>query len=114
MTPRAEGGYAVSASLSGVDANSRRVAVSVALEGVVTASAPPADNLGTFAVYTPDTTNLRTLSDLPSCTLGPVYTVKEGALLADFSCPVLADSSDVIKGCQATGTIAIERCLTND
>jgi hypothetical protein len=114
VMPRAEGGYAVAATLSGVDANSRGVAVSVTLEGVVTAGAPPPDNVSTVAVYTPDTTSLRTLPDLPACTLGPVYVAMEGALLTEFNCPVHGDSSDVVKGCQATGTIAIERCLTDD
>jgi hypothetical protein len=113
-TVKALGGgrYSVNASLSGVDANSRHVATSFTLNGTLSATAPPADNIGQVAVFTPDTTSLRTISDLPNCTIGPVYVAKDGALLADFNCPVIADSSDTIKGCQATGTIAVERCRT--
>jgi hypothetical protein len=114
VVSRAEGRYSVRASLSGVDANSRRVATSITVEGTVAANGMPTDDPATVAVYTPDTTNLRTIPDLPACTIGPVYVAKPGALLADFNCPVLADSSDTIKGCQATGTIAVERCLVAD
>jgi hypothetical protein len=114
VVARAAGGYAVAATMSGVDANSRRVAVLFTLEGVVTADAAPSDNVGTVEVYTPDTTSLSPLPDLPTCVLGPVYVAKAGALLADFNCPLLGDESDTVKGCQATGTIAIERCLTED
>lgn len=106
-----EDGYSVRASLSGVDANSRHVATSVTLEGTVAADATLADSPGTVALYTPDTGSLTTIANLPACTIGPVYVVKEGALLADFTCPVLGDSGDTIKGCQASGTIAVERCL---
>jgi hypothetical protein len=93
---RAEGGYSVSASVSGVDANSRHVATSVTLDGTVTANGAPTDNPGTVSVYTPDTTNLTTIANLPACTIGPIHAVAGGALLADFNCPVLADSNDPV------------------
>jgi hypothetical protein len=106
------GRFSVNASLSGVDANSRRVSTSFTLNGSLSATAPAMDNVAQVAFYSPDTTHLRTITDLPACTLGPVYVAKEGAILADFTCPALADSTDTIKGCQATGTIALERCRT--
>lgn len=113
-TVKALGGgrFSVNAALSGIDANSRHVATSVTLNGTLNASSPPSENLGQLAFFSPDTTSLRTISDLPGCTIGPVYVAKDGALLADFNCPVIADSSDTVKGCQATGTIAVERCRT--
>jgi hypothetical protein len=113
-TVKAIGGgrYSVNASLSGVDSNSRKVSTSFTLNGTLSATAAAADNPGQVAFFSPDTTHLRTLSDLPACKIGPVETAKDGALLAPFSCEALADSSDTIKGCQATGAIAIERCRT--
>jgi hypothetical protein len=106
------GRFSVHASLSGVDANTRRVSTSFTLNGTFSATGPAADNPAQVAVYTPDTTNLRTVSDLPGCTIGPVDKARDGALLAQFSCPAIADSSDTIKGCAASGAIAIERCRT--
>lgn len=113
-TVKALGGgrYSVNASLSGVDSNNRKVATSFTLNGTLHPMSAPADNVGQVAFYSPDTTNLRTISDLPACKIGPVATVKDGALLAHFSCDAIADSSDTIKGCAADGYIAIERCRT--
>jgi hypothetical protein len=113
-TVKALGGgrFSVNASLSGVDANNRHVATALTLNGTLSASAAPVDNVGQVSFYSPDTTNLRNIADLPNCELGPVHTVKDGALWADFHGRVLADSSDTIKGCEATGVIAVERCRT--
>jgi hypothetical protein len=107
------GRYSVNASLSGVDANSgKRGAVSFTLNGTLSTNGPATDNPAQVSFYSPDTTNLRTISDLPGCTIYPVLTVKDGALHAQFSCPAIADSSDTVKGCEASGAIAIERCRT--
>jgi hypothetical protein len=113
-TVKALGGgrYSVNASLSGVDSNNRHVATALTLNGTLSATAAPADNIGQVAFYSPDTTNLRNVADLPECEIGPVHVVKDGALFADFHCRVLADSTDTVKGCEVTGTIAVERCRT--
>src|SRR5688572_8066412 len=66
------GRYSVNASLSGVDSNSRKVAASFTLNGTVSATAAAADNPGQVAFFSPDTTHLRTLSDLPPCKIGPI------------------------------------------
>jgi hypothetical protein len=107
------GRFSVSASVGGVDANVRKAGtVSLRVDGTLSADGQPSDNAAQVSFYSPDTTSLRTISDLPGCTIYPVSIVKDGALLAKFSCPVLADSSDTAKGCEATGAIAIERCRT--
>jgi hypothetical protein len=107
------GRFAVNASVSGVDAyTGKRGAVSFTLNGTLHTSGPVTDNPGQVAFYSPDTTNLRTISDLPGCTIGKVHIVRDGALLTEFYCPAIADSSDTVKGCEATGAIAIERCRT--
>jgi hypothetical protein len=114
-TVRALGGgrYAVNASVSGVDAyTGKRGAVSFTLNGTLHGTDMSAENPGQVAFYSPDTTNLRTISDLPGCTIGPVQIAKDGALLTQFYCQAIADSSDTVKGCEATGAIAIERCRT--
>jgi hypothetical protein len=104
--------YSINASISGVEANSLRVSTSVTLNGTLNTASAPSENVGQIAFFSPHTTNLRNIQNLPSCSIGPVYVAKDGALLADFNCPVIADSSDTIKGCQASGTIAVERCRT--
>jgi hypothetical protein len=113
-TVKALGGgrFAVDASLGGVDSNNRRVVTSFSISGTLSASGAPADNVGRVSFYSPDTTNLRNLADLPTCEIGKVHVVKEGALFTDFHCRVLGDATDTIKGCEATGVIAIERCRT--
>jgi hypothetical protein len=104
--------YSVNASISGYDANALRAYASVTLNGTLNASAPASENVGQLAFFSGSTTSLRTISELPACTIGPVYVAKDGAILADFVCPVIADSSDTVKGCEASGTIAVERCRT--
>jgi hypothetical protein len=46
------------------------------------------------------------------CTLGPFGTLKNGAMLADFTCPLLGSPTDATVACNAHGTLALEYCDT--
>ncbi len=47
------------------------------------------------------------------CMLGPFATLKTGAMLADFSCPMLGSIQDNTIGCAVQGTLAVEYCSTS-
>lgn len=53
-------------------------------------------------------------SDFPPCLLGPFATLKDGAMLADFTCPLLGSPDDDTIGCRAHGTLGVEYCETTN
>jgi hypothetical protein len=111
VKPSASGdAFDVSAMISGAD-NVGLEKFSLDIAGAVTridtTASSPDDQL-TF--YTGSTLTLETRSPYPSCRIGPVTTLKSGAMLADFSCPVLVSTTESAIGCKATGTLAIEYC----
>ncbi len=109
------GAFSIAADGSGTDANSRHQSVGMTLNGSVTRDGPVAANIGTLSFYSPDTGRLRTLSgDFPGCTIGPVYVVDKGKMLADFNCPLIGDPQSSNVGCQAIGTIGVEYCKTGE
>jgi hypothetical protein len=106
-----DGTMTVGASVSGADENGGKpVSLTLASNVGPPIGAPPTPATLTF--FSPDTSSLTTLSGFPSCTLGPITTLKVGAMLADFDCPLLGDPVDSSSGCQAQGTLAIEYCDT--
>jgi hypothetical protein len=123
-TIKALGGarFSVSASVGGTDANSQRYPGSVRLNGTVTAGGPASGNIARVGFFSPEAQRLENIPGLPECTIGPVITgddtdpltgkVKEGALLADFSCPVVGVFDATNSGCDITASIALEHCLT--
>lgn len=62
--------------------------------------------------YSPQTLALHTGTPFPECTVGPITTLKSGAVLSDFSCPILIASDDTTSGCAVHGTLALEYCTT--
>jgi hypothetical protein len=104
--------FDVSAAVSGSD-NVGLEKFSLNIAGTVARTdsleSTPVDQL---AFYTATTLALETHPAYPPCTIGPVTTLKSGAMLADFSCPVLVSSTESSSGCKATGTLAIEYCTT--
>jgi hypothetical protein len=98
----------VEVSISGPDANSRRVPASLVLQGAIpTMTGAGALSAGSF--YSPDTTELSADPNLADCMLTN-GTFTEGGLLADFSCPALVKADDPIAGCAARGTVAFSSC----
>jgi hypothetical protein len=116
------GRFSVAASVSGTDANYQRYRGSVSINGTVTAGGPASGNVARVSFFSPETSRLDTLTGLPECTIGAVVQgadsdpitgeVKEGALLAEFSCPVIGQFDATNSGCDVTGAIALEHCLT--
>jgi hypothetical protein len=70
-------------------------------------------NQGAVSFNTPKTGALYDdTSKFPPCTFGPASTLKPGALLTDFDCPIISGLEDTTSGCAAHGSIAIEYCKT--
>jgi hypothetical protein len=106
---RADGTF--QASGSGTDDNSNKP-ISFSFTGTVVDKNDPSKNSGTMTFFSPDTLALATLDAFPRCTVGPVVTLKVGAILADIDCPLIAASDDTTSGCSVHGTIAFEYCKT--
>lgn len=106
-TVRADGSFALEAAGSDTETKQR---LSLSVTGTAERSATSS---GSLQVYTPDTLALGTGSPFPDCTLGPATIVKLGALLTDFSCPIVV-GDDPSAGCAAKGTIAVEYCKTGE
>ena len=102
----------VSAEVSGYDsATNERVALNFSAQ--LDQSANPM-GLGSLQFYSPDTSALHVDTHFPACTVGPITTLKQGAVLAGFSCPILVADDDPMLGCAAEGTLALEYCLTGE
>jgi hypothetical protein len=98
----------VEVSISGPDANSRRVPASIRLQGAIpTVSGEGALSAGSF--YSPDTGELGTDPSLAGCVM-TAGTFVEGGVVADFSCPALVKAADPYTGCEATGIVAFSGC----
>ena len=108
---RANGSF--NGSGSGIDPN-RHVPISFTFAGTVHDKAAPAGNPGSMQFFSPDTTSLTTLDGFPGCTIGPVVTLKKGAILTDIDCPLIGGIDDTTSGCQVHGTIAFEYCKTGE
>jgi hypothetical protein len=107
-------GGTVSVTASGTDdtPSPPQKFVSITLNGRITSMTDPTMNPATMAFYSPDTSQLRTLPSYPGCTLGPVSALQDGALLTEFSCPLIGGAEDTTSGCRVTGKIALEYCKT--
>lgn len=68
-------------------------------------------NVSEFAVYTPVTLSLGSLEGVP-CTMSDVHEIAPGRFWGDIDCPALTDVARPDVACKATGTIAIENCVT--
>jgi hypothetical protein len=110
-TVRADGTF--QASGSGTDENSKKP-ITFSFTGVVVDKNDPSKNTGTATFFSPDTLALGSLEGFPQCTVGPVVTLKVGAILSDIDCPLIASSDDTTSGCSAHGTIAFEYCQTGE
>jgi hypothetical protein len=98
----------VEVSISGPDANSRRVPASISLQGAIP-TVPGEGTLSAGSFYSADTGDLGTDPSLASCVLTD-GTFIEGGLVADFSCPALVKADDAFTGCEATGMVAFSGC----
>jgi hypothetical protein len=109
-TVRADG--SVSASVSGYDSE-RRERISLSFAGALGPSSVTGPT-AVFQFYAPETLALHTGSPFPNCSVGPITTLKAGAVLADFSCPIIVASDDSTSGCAVHGTLAFEYCQTGE
>jgi len=98
---------------SGTDANGHKP-VSFTFNGIVHDKATATSNPGSMTFFSPDTTSLTTLDGFPGCTIGPVGTLKKGAILTDIDCPLIGGVDDTTSGCKVHGTIAFEYCKTGE
>jgi len=108
-------GGTVVVSAKGTDDNPsslQKKLVSVSINGKINSSTDPTMNPASMTFFSPDTTQLRTLPAYPGCTLGPVGALQDGALLTDFSCPLIGGATDTTSGCKVSGKIALEFCKT--
>jgi len=97
----------VDGTVDGPDTYSKQAIAFNALSMVTDKTKPtPA----TVSFYTAETHTLQVLDGMPDCTLDPIVTLKTGAILADFSCPLLGAVDDPSIGCKAVGTLAFEYC----
>jgi len=109
-TVRADGSF--SAEVSGYDsATKQRIALN--FSGKIDTSSG-AKSSAALQFYSPQTLALHTADPFPDCTIGAVTTLKKGALLADFSCPIIVASDDSTSGCAVHGTFAVEYCKTGE
>jgi hypothetical protein len=109
-TVRADGSF--SAEVSGYDSTTKeRIALN--FSGRIDASSSAKPNAA-FQFYSPQTLALHTAAPFPDCTVGPVTTLRVGALLADFSCPIIIASDDTTSGCAVHGTLALEYCKSGE
>lgn len=106
-TVRADGSFTLEAA--GVDSTTKQ---RLALNFAGSAESQTAST-GSIQFYSPDTGALYTTSPYPDCTVGPATIVKTGALLTDFSCPIIV-AEDPSSGCAAKGTLAVEYCRTGE
>lgn len=110
-TVRANGTFTVTGK--GVDKH-RGIPVSVTVNGAVKDKSTPASNPATMTFFSSDTSQLVTLDGFPGCTVGPVTTLKKGAILTDVDCPLIGGPDDTTSGCAVHGTIAFEYCKTGE
>ena len=110
-TIRANGSF--DASIKGTDDNGKKP-VSFSFTGTIKDQATPASNMSAMTFWSPDTGHLNTLSEFPTCTVGPVITYKPGAMLTDIDCPIIGVTDDSVSGCKVHGTIAFEYCKTGE
>lgn len=79
-------------------------------------SAPTIDRYGgspaNVAVNMDATGPLEVSPGNPLCAIDAVSIVKDGAILAQFSCPLLASPDDPSSGCAVQGKFAFEYCAT--
>lgn len=102
-----------SASGSGTDSNGKKP-ISFTFSGRITdKNNATMAGTGSMTFFTPDTLALGT-DGFPGCTMGPVITLKKGALLTDIDCPLIGSTDDTTSGCKAYGTIAFEYCQTGE
>jgi hypothetical protein len=73
-------------------------------------------NMGSLVFFSPETFTLQTdaSQNTPSCTFGPVDTLKPGAILTDIHCPIIVAGDGSPYGCSVNGTIAFEYCETGE
>jgi len=72
-------------------------------------------NTGSMTSTSPDTGPMTSqVAGFPTCTFGPVTTLKKGAILTDITCPLVGPIDDASSGCAVSGTIAFEYCKTGD
>lgn len=86
-------------------------------DGVIGSTTDRTQNSATLAFFDSEAGNLLTEASGPLCTFSAAdgattITHLPGALLAAFTCPLLAAPDAVNDGCRATGTIALEYCET--
>jgi hypothetical protein len=101
----------VYANVSGSDANYMEP-ISLEVTSPTIHSRDPAPAVISFG--SSDNGQLVPLDGLPGCTLGPFGTLKNGAMLADFTCPLLGSPDDASVGCRVNGTLGVEYCQTSD
>jgi len=97
------------ATASGVEAYAHKP-ITISVAGEVLDKAAPEANAGGLTFFSPDTSSLTTLDGFPGCTIGPVATLKSGAILTDIDCPLIGSVDDTTSGCKVHGTIAFEYC----
>jgi hypothetical protein len=93
----------------GVDQNGRQP-VAFSFIGTIVNRTDVSQNVGAMTFFSPDTGHLNTLAEFPLCTFGPVTTLKPGAILTDFDCPLIGSPDDSTSGCAVHGTLAFEYC----
>lgn len=98
---------------SGNDKN-RGIPVNVKINGSVKDEMNYAANQASMAFFSSDTLQLVTLDGFPECTVGPITTLKKGAILADIDCPLIGGAEETSSGCEVHGTFAFEYCKTGE
>jgi hypothetical protein len=102
----------VSAEVSGYDSRTM-LRLSLNFAGTLDKSTS-AMSTAALQFYSPETNALYVAAPFPECTVGPITTLTKGAVLTDFSCPLLVANDDAMTGCAAQGTLALEYCLTGE
>src|SRR5690348_14119398 len=90
------GSGSIDGSVSGPEEQSHQP-LSFDVLGTVTNTFEPTSAKISF--YAPDTLTLQVLDGFPDCTLDHFDVLKAGAVLADFTCPLLASATDASAGC---------------
>jgi len=101
------------AAASGYDGYTKK-RISMGMSGRIADKAARVAGTGVMQFASPDTGPLHTSSPFPSCTFGPVTTLKKGAILTDIDCPIIIASDDTAGGCKVHGTVAFEYCKTGE
>jgi hypothetical protein len=100
----------VSAYVSGPDTTTGE-GISLKVTSGMIPSRDPAPATVSFTYM--GTNQLTPVDGYGPCTLGPFATLKTGAMLADFTCPMLGSAQDDTSGCAVSGRLAVEYCNTS-